>query len=298
MFHYNAVAEVLASGNASSLAVGTLSNPTVPAAFYPAAWHDLVSLVVLTSGASVPLASNALAFVTGAVVRRLSCLVLVRQVAGRSAGIALVTPVVAVGFIAFPWSLMTFGVLWPNLLGLALVPVVLAAVVTLCGLAGDSSWTRRQALVVTALAAPALALAHPGTVFSLAAVSAPPVGWWLAARVRVLVRRGRWLVATLAIAGAAALAAAILYLVVASPLFAGVRSIDWPAFENPAQAAGEVMMNATNGKDAAWAISLVVVAGLVAAARRPDARWLVVSHLVSGMLFVLAAALDTPVSRR
>ena len=55
-------------------------------------------------------------------------LLLVRTLVGRSAGAALAAPVLSLGFIAFPWTLVTYGALWPNLLGVALVPAALAAV--------------------------------------------------------------------------------------------------------------------------------------------------------------------------
>jgi hypothetical protein len=273
--------------------VGTLTNPSDAAAFYPAAWHDLVSLVVLSSTASVPLASNVVAVVVAAVVWPLSCLALVRQVVGRSAAAALITPLVAVGFVAFPWSLMSFGVLWPNLIGLALVPAGLAAVLTLCGLARTSAVSAGQAWAIVGASGAALGLAHPNTVFSLVVLATCPFLWWLAARLRALAGAGRWVIVTAAIVTVVGVGAAAFYLVVESPLFAEVRAFDWPAYESPPQAAGEVLLNATNGKDAAWAISLVVVVGAFAAGRDRPSRWLVPAHVVSGMLFLMAASLET-----
>lgn len=296
VFHYNAVAEILATGNASSLAVGTLVNPSAATAFYPAAWHDLVSLVVLTAGASLPLASNIVAIVVAAVVWPLSCVVLARQIFGRSAAAALVTPVVAVGLIAFPWALMSFGVLWPNLVGLALVPACLAAVVALCDVATDVAMSRPQALVLVSLSVVVLGLAHPNALFSAALLTAAPLLWWLVARVRLLVHTRRWWLGVATVGLAAAAAAGSLYTVVVSPIFAGVRSYDWPAYQSPAQAAGEIVLNATNHQDAAWAVSLVIVVGLVAAVRDRITSWLVPAHLSAAALFILASSMETPVA--
>jgi hypothetical protein len=59
---------------------------------------------------------------------------------------------------------------------------------------------------------------------------------------------------------------------------------------------GEVALGATNGKSAAWAIAAVVLVGLASAWRRPDTRWLVPAHAISGALYVLAASLETPLA--
>jgi len=298
VFHYNAVAEILDTGNASSLAAGALTSPGAASAFYPAAWHGLVSLVVGSgapwlSSVPVPVASNVAAIVVAGVVWPLSSLLLVRQVAGRNAAAMLITPIVAVGFIAFPWSLLGFGVLWPNLLGLALAPVGLAAVVTLCGLARDSALSRGQAFVIALWSLAALGLAHPSAVFSVAVLSIPPLLWWLVARLRALSASGRWTTAAALVVAVPGVTGAGLAFVLASPLLDDVRVFDWPAFQSPAQAVGEVLLNATNSRDAAWSLSVVVIAGAVAAARTTTTRWLIPAHLISGGLYMLAASLET-----
>lgn len=296
VFHYNAVARILEEGNGSSLVVGTLTNPSAAIVFYPAAWHDMVSLVVLSGGGPLPLATNMMALAVGTLVWPLACLTLVRQLTGRSAAAAAIAPVVSVGFIAFPWSLLTFGVLWPNLIGLALVPVGLAAVVAVCGLAPGGAISRGQGFAVGVITLVALGLSHPNAVFSLGALALAPLTWALAHWLRALARSGRWVpaVAVLAVAVAATAGAAVF--LTTSPLFADVRAFDWAAFQSPAQAAGEVLLNATNGKDAAWAVSLAVVLGVAAAATSPHTRWLVPAHLLSGGLYLLASSLETPLS--
>jgi hypothetical protein len=296
VFHYNAVAQVLANHDGSSLAVGTLNVATSPTAFYPAAWHDLVSLVVLSTGASIPLASNTTAMVVAGLVWPLSCLALVRRVVGRSAPAALATPLVSVGFIAFPWTLMSFGVLWPNLLGLALLPAALAVVAALCRLGedNDSGLTRPRATFLLLVALAALGLAHPNTVLSLGALSVPILLWVFVRWLLATVDAGRWWLAgsiTVAVLAVASVGSVFL---ATSPLFNGVRAHDWPAYQKPAQAVGEVLLNATNHRDAAWAISAVTVLGLVAAARKPATSWLVPAYLIAGGLFVLASALENP----
>lgn len=293
VFHYGAVAQILGTGNASSMQVGTLANPMASTAFYPGAWHDMVSLAALSTSAGVPVATNATALAVAVVVWPMSCLFLVRQVAGPSIGAALATPVLAVGFTAFPWALMSFGVLWPNLLGVALLPAALAAVVTLLGLARESHLGRPGAAVLLVVAGPTLGLAHPNAVFSLAALALFPTLWWLAGLVR---RRlfTRWFVLPLlAAAGTVAAVSGVVWVMVASPLLAGVRSYDWKAFSTPGQAAWDVVWGATNNRPEAWTVSVLVLVGVVFALRRVATSWLVPAHLLSGFLYLQSAARET-----
>ncbi|MBW0104476.1 DUF6541 family protein [Pseudonocardia sp. KRD291] len=294
VFHYSAVAQILDTGNASSLHVGTLTNPALSSALYPAAWHDLVSLVALsTPGAGVVVATNATALAVAVVVWPVSCLFLVRQVAGSSIGAALATPVLAVGFTAFPWALMSFGVLWPNLLGVALLPGALAAVITLFGLARESSPGPAGAAALLVVDVPTLALAHPNAVFSLAALALFPTLWWLAVLVRRRLFTRSFALPLVAVAGTALVVWGVLWLMVASPLLAGVRSFDWAAFSEPGEAVWDVALGATNNRPESWTVSILVLVGIVFALRRASTSWLVPTHLLSGFLYVQSAAQET-----
>ena len=59
VFHLNAVARAAETGNASSLALGTLTNPERSSAFYPGAWHAITALVG-SSGVEVAVAAEGL----------------------------------------------------------------------------------------------------------------------------------------------------------------------------------------------------------------------------------------------
>ncbi|KAA1029444.1 hypothetical protein FVA95_11115 [Pseudonocardia sp. EV170527-09] len=199
-FHYNAVARILGTHDASSLTVGGLVNSP---GFYPAAWHDVVSLVApLAPGpGEIVVASNVVALVTTLLVWPLSVLFLVRTLVGRSAGAALAAPVLALGFVAFPWTLVTYGALWPNLLGVSLVPAALAATALAArpGLGPDpvsparpgpfppgrvARWFPAVAAVV------ALGFAHPNALFGAVVVAVPPILWGLVGAVRRGLRGG------------------------------------------------------------------------------------------------------------
>ncbi|GAA1392476.1 hypothetical protein GCM10009613_37310 [Pseudonocardia kongjuensis] len=287
--HYNAVAWILSTGDASSLTLRELTIPGQPAA-YPAAWHDLVSLVVLTAGVSVPAASNLLALSVAGVVWPLSCVLLVRQVLGRRGVAFLVAPILATAFTAMPWMVMTWGVLWPNLLGLALVPAGLAAVVTVLGLARDPAFGVPGALLLGAVALPAIALAHPNAAVSLLVIGVSVV-LVAAAAAAIRAARGRQVGRAVTVVTAAlGVALAVLWLLAWSPFLAGVRAFDWPASLGLGEAARGVLFNSMNQRPELLLISALVVLGAVFALRSPATAWLVLAHLTSGFLYVLAVS--------
>lgn len=289
-FHYNAVARILDTGDASSFHVGKLVSEA-STAFYPSAWHDMVSLVAPHAGPlGVITGSNVVALVVVLVAWPLSCLVLVRRVVGRSAGAALATPVLSLGFVAFPWTLVTYGALWPNLIGVALMPAALAAVVTFAGYAGTDPLSRIGKLLLVAAAVATLGFAHPNAVFGLAVVALCPMVWALGRFVNWRVRRRRWLPAIVAALAAAAMTSAVAWLMFESPLLAGVRSYTWDPIGTWQEGLLSVLTNSPNGRSEAWAISALVLVGAVVALRRWRTSWLVVTHIATGLLYVAAAS--------
>lgn len=297
LFHYNALAYILDAHKASSLTLATFGNPDVPGVFYPAAWHDLGSLLVMTTGTSIPVAANLVSVVAALVLWPLSCLLLVRQLFGRNTAALAITGVLSMGFAAFPWDLLGFGVLWPNLLGMALAPAVLALVFTITGWTKDDAIGRGRAWLTLPVVLVATGLTHPNVLFSVGVLSLIPIAAAIGARGWRLHRDGRtW-------RGVAEFAAFVLVFAVAwywaatTPAFADVRQTYWPPFETPANAVGDVALNATNKRDALWVLSAVVIAGIVAA-RRYRVLWLVVAgHAATTFLYVLAASINRPDTR-
>lgn len=298
VFHYNAVAWILDSRNASSLTLKALGTADLPAGFYPAAWHDLTSLLVLGTGSTILLATNLMSAVVAVVVWPLGCLLLARQVFGPSGAALVVTGVLSIAFTAFPWGMLGFGVLWPNLLATSLLPAALAVVLSICGQATDDVLGRGRAWVLLPVVLVAQTLAQTSTVFSLAVLSLFPVGVALGRRALRLARDGRPVRGVVEVTAAVLVVGAGWWWAATTPALAPVRTHHWPPYESPTQAIGQVLLNATrgptatNGFNALWALSVVVVIGLVLAVRRSELRWLVAGYTFSAALFVLAAAIN------
>lgn len=294
VLHYNAVRYILDTGHASSLTMSSLGDPGLPGRFYPAAWHDLVSLVVLSGGFGIPVSVNMVSAVIGLVVWPAACLLLVRQIIGRSATGMAITGVVSVGFTAFPWDLLGFGVLWPNLLGMAMVPAVLALVISITGQANEDAVGKGRAWLMLPLALIGAGLSHPNAVFTVLALSLFPIGIALFQRARRLRGEGQvWRGV-----GECALAVVVFFGVWIwadkTPLFASVRNFHWKPFDTPAQGVGEVLFHSMNRYNALWVLALVTLGGILLCRRFAPLRWVVGGFVLSGFLYVVAASLNRP----
>jgi hypothetical protein len=292
VFHYNALAYIADSHHASPLTMSALGNPNVKTFFYPGAWHDIASLVMLSTGASIPLAANVVTVAATVVLWPLSCLLLVRQLFGRNTGALVITGTLSLGFTAFPWDLLGFGVLWPNLLGMSILPALLAIVITLTRWARDDTIGRPRAWLALAVGLVAAGFAHPNVLFSLVVLALVPVAARVGTRAWRLRKEGRTVrglvegVAFLALFWLAWRWAAT------TPSFKSTRDQYWPPFETPANAVGEALFNATHRHEALWLLSAAVILGMFAARRWPVLWLMVAGHFTTTFLYVLTAAIN------
>ncbi len=105
-FHLNVIRYILDTGNGSSLWVGHLTDHSGTAAFYPALWHDVVSLVAQISGVEITVALNATTLVIGAVIWPAGVLLLTRQLFGSNRVVLVSAGILAATFHAIPLLLM------------------------------------------------------------------------------------------------------------------------------------------------------------------------------------------------
>ncbi|MDR7301851.1 DUF6541 family protein [Haloactinomyces albus] len=288
VFHYNALRWVLESGEASSLTLGGFG-----ATFYPGAWHDITSLVVLSSNASLTVAANMASGVIAVLVWPLACLFLSRQVFGPAIPALAITGTVSVSFAAFPWGLLNFGVLWPNALGFALVPIGVGAGLSILGLTTQDTLNRTAAWGLLITSVLATGFAQPNTTFSLAALLLLPACQALLSWMRGQHRAGRTVRGLLGGAAAVALAVGVWVFVHSLPMVTGIKDFPWAPYTSVAGAVGEVLLNATNGREALWWISAAVVAGMFFAFRDRSTLWLPPAHMATAVLFVMTAAIQS-----
>lgn len=286
IFHLNAIRFIEDTGQASSLTLGAMTGGS----FYPAGWHAFISLIAQTSMASVPVAVNAGNIAIASIAWPLGCVYLCQQALGQRRDAAFIAGILSAGFGAFPLLMIHFGVLYPNLLSLSLLPALLALGVQALGLSAVPELRGPLPLVVLGLASAGVAQAHPSTFLAFLAFLAPAVLYVYV--VSVLKWRRDWAAnKRRGVAWSAALlvgaAAALGLWVFARPSFAAAF---WPPVQSIPRALLQVAGNAPLGTSPAVAISLLTVVGVVLAARKRRNWWLIGVLLIAALLFVAVSS--------
>ncbi|MDN3903992.1 DUF6541 family protein [Arthrobacter sp. YD2] len=283
IFHLNAIQYIADTGSASSLSIGGMTGIS----FYPAGWHGLVSLVTALTSAPIPVGVNAVNLVIGALVWPLGCIFLVQQIAGRRIVPTLLAGVLSAAFGAFPLLLVDFGVLYPNFLGVSLIPALLGILLAVLGLARRSGSLPLTWLLLL-VAFPGLGLGHPSAFLAVTAFSVPLV-------IAAVGRRTRAeLAAQRPLRSAGYLLTFILYAAGVVNLWNAVRPEDdtliWTPYQTQAQAMGDVLAGAPLLSVVSWAVLVLTVLGFVALVLHRAPWWVGGIYLVGGFLYVVATS--------
>lgn len=290
VFHLNAIRFILNTGNGSSLSIASLGESST-SNFYPAAWHDVVALVVGTMGVPIPVGVNAVNIILGTFVWTISCMFLASRVLGTRPATFLVTGALVAGFNAFPYLLLEFGVLYPNFLAITLLPVLMALVADLLKLSREPSRAPWLTVVLLAASAPGLALAHPNALLALGVFVLSPLLAWLVVQTYKTMKRQ---ITVKLLVGSVALVA--VYVLVLSQVWGVARpskkASDWPPFQTVPQAIGEALTNAPIGRVLPWLVALLTAAGIYAVFRHRKGYWLLGAFAISSFLFVVVSAFE------
>ncbi len=292
VFHLNAIRWILDNGSASALQIGYLTNPAGPPSFYPTGWHAFASLVVQLSGASIPVAVNAVVLIVSAIIWPLGILLLSRTLFGRSPVLAITTGLIASSVPGFPLAMMDFGVLYPFQLGLALVPIALAITAWLLRVAsvGDPLGTAWSCVALAATLA-AITIVHPGALVAWLALSGAIAVVFVVQRWRAETARG----ARMRIAGFT-----LLYLVIAAAMVYVLRppgeARTWGPEMSVNAALVKLMTASPWYSHAALVVAIGVLLGVAAIlrARTPAAVAMLGVYIVAAILFVISASAPFP----
>ena len=146
--------------------------------FYPSGWNIIVALTTQLVSTTVPIAGNALNFVSAAIVFPLSICSLIAKVLPKHR-IALISGAfVCLTFFVFPWSLLIYGPIFPNTVAFCVMPSIWWVFMQM-----TRSKTPKHDLiwliVIFILGCITLFILHPSTIFSSIVVLLP----WSFARI-------------------------------------------------------------------------------------------------------------------
>lgn len=293
VFHLNAVRRILRSADGSAWVVGGLTRLPGNESYYPAAWHQVVSLVVQLSGQEIVLASNVVMLLVAAVVWPVGLVTLMRTctTAGPVGWMAAGTLAGVTG--TFPVTLMSWGIVLPFFLSLSMMPLVVLLVSHLAGLAPRSAQrlTGLQLAVLLPVVCAAVAVAHPQGVFVGMVVGLPILVWGTLARAgdRLAGRRRAgtrlWPLATLTVL---ALAGSAMVWLRFRP---SEESAVWEPNASPKEAIGQALSLAPNATPAFVPLGLVMVGCAAAVLLLSRSRWLVAPWLAATAMSVVTRSM-------
>jgi len=333
-FHYNAVLAVIHSGFPDGGHVGAASGAAATA-WYPPLWHAVTALASSLTGVNVVIGANAVGWAIGGVVWPLSMVWLCSRVLPHARLVTSLALGLCCGAITlFPYIMLSFGVLWPNVLSLAAMPAAIALMLMVLhlmprspnaqddinssggaadgatldeieaaavqrGLAvgpGLSWWT---VLSVGFLGCVGMFFAHPGALFALGM-------WALIGAVMLSSRLVVWGRAQ----GPRQLRRSLLWLFLgwsgvlglwaAMNLLPGlnaVRDFNWPEFMTMNQAMGQALTLSTVITKAHWVLGAATLWGFYRLFKVPRLRWLLVGHVFLIFLYMLAAGSSSWLAR-
>jgi hypothetical protein len=277
LFHLNAVEFIGQTGDASPLHM-TMATPNQDTSFYPTLWHALVSLVVPVAG-SVVAATNVVTVAVIALIWPVALATLTTVVFPQRPWAALWAPVLGLGFSIFPLGFLNWGVLYPNLIGTVLIPILIALV--LLAFERELGAPRRTLRILVVLAvAGGTALGHPSALLGAVALLVPYLLWWAWRVAKAGDRTRRVVVSVVVVVGV------IAFVIVW--IKANVTTNEWVPTQTIAQSLGEVAFLSPVDRSTGLLLGPLAAIGIWRVAR--DRKWwILASYAVSVGLYLAAA---------
>jgi hypothetical protein len=298
IFHLAAARWMVEHQDISALHAMAVINDGLAGA-YPAAFHGIVATTAMVTDTNVVVASSAVVLVTAALVWPLGMMLLARALFGDRPEVALSAAVASVLFTGYPFALMGFGVLWPNLFGQTLLPsliaLTMAAAVRLAPHAAPMM-AAVPAGVIAVLGLPGLLLAHPNafiTYFVIAYLVLATATLGRAWSERARPGRSALLVAAVVVTTAVA---GLAWYVVRRPgmLATGERG---PELSEREALLDTLQFSPRDVEPLVLAAVLVAVGAAWILVRGRGARWVVAALLLFQGLFFLNVGVDNDLAR-
>ena len=284
----------------TSFYAGAESMPLVQdeGGFYPAAWIMIAALIMDTVGSQPALAIHAANIVFIVFVYPLAMISFLRLVF-RDKPLVLLCAVVCIPALAvFPWRLLLFGPLYPNLAAYTMVPVV-AALFMGCIAAGAKRSERIMLGVVTAAGVLALVLTQPNAVFTVAVLLVP---YCVYCSVKATDKLGyvgvkRQKVRFLAGTGFVAFSIVVWIAALNVPFFEDVISFWWEAYASPGQAIFDILTLSFSLDKPQIVLACILFIGIAVTLVQRRYIWLVFAFGIFCSMFFIDIATDSVLKR-
>ena len=256
VFHLNAVEWILRTGNASSIKCH-LESPE--GGVYPMGWHTLVALTMkVAHSTSIPLATNATTIAVSALVWPGGCLALASRLFNGRRLAMIATALLCTATASFPLLVISFGVLYPNFLALALLPGMIASLLDLFP-AHDEPSAPPLLIPALVLAVAGLGLAQPNAIVTFLIALIILMGAWIMRAVNGAKRGGpaRQIRTRIIVCAITTLATVGVWIGVRPPQ----RSATWGPNNVMSAVIGEILTSTPQGLPIAWVVAVPAIVG-------------------------------------
>ncbi|HJH44146.1 MAG TPA: hypothetical protein K8V16_10200 [Rubneribacter badeniensis] len=268
-------------------------NPLPGSGFYPSAWNCLSALLVSALDVPVALAGNAVNYLFIAVVLPASTFLFMRAVFRKRPSVVPFGALCVLGGTAFPWLLLAYGPLYPNLISFCLLPAAAFCFVSLFA-EGVGVAERMASALLFAVSLAGFAFVQPNAVFSLGVLLAPFCVYRVGLAVGGLsvFRRRRALGMVLGGLVAAGLIAVVWYACFKAPFLQSVVSHEWPTFKTFKESFLDALLFGFDLGSMRVALTVLVALGGVFTLFKREYLWLSCSYALACALYMVDASLD------
>ena len=272
-------------------------NPLPSSGFYPTAWYSVAALAVTSVGVSIPCAENVANYVFIALVLPAGAFGLMRVLFDNMRSVVPFGAFFTLVFAGFPWMLLFFGPLYPNLSAFCMVPAAAAIFLLIFQKRCSAKW-RVGFVGIFLMALISLAFSQPNSVFTLAVLLAP-FCIWRASRLGVLFRSNAVSPLVLQVAFGCFAFVTIMGIWMAlynAPFMSAVVQHRWPPYTTDwLEALQDVAAGGLVADGSQVILSLLVFIGIAGTLKYRRYLWLSFSYGIACVIFVVNGCSDDPI---
>lgn len=245
---------------------------------YPQAWHVITALVANAYGNNVGIAVNAVNFALIAVVFPLGMYFFMSQIVQKSL-ISLWGAFCVLAFTAYPWGLLVFGPLYPNLASLAVLPIATSLYIR-CFQSSSPLKTTLVRFSAFAVSCLGLAMIHPGSIFVGITLLTPYTvsALYLSANPSLAPLSKRVIRIVLFLL----FVAAVWVILFLAPPLSGTVWFHWPAYLSKTQAVvSGALLALTKASAPQLVLAGLTIIGFIYSLYTPKYRWLAASYIIA-----------------
>ncbi|HIS40066.1 MAG TPA: hypothetical protein IAC12_04385 [Candidatus Aphodovivens avistercoris] len=267
--------------------------------YYPSAWNCIAAMGGQLVGASAAVSVNAMNLATIAFVFPLCMFCFMRVVFAALPSVIPFGALLCLAFGGFPWAMLVYGPLYPNMFSFAMLPAMLSGFILLTR-PDAPRWKRAGLAISFCTALLSCVFSQPNSVFAAAALLIPFCVYRIAQFVdgkKEMGKKARVLLKMGACAAFLAFAACVWLAFNKASFMQGVVSHNWPAFRTLGEALADVVTGSYRLDVQQGALMFFVAVGIVAAFFDRRFLWIVFSWLLSVIIYIVGVSTDAPIKQ-